>query len=285
MNDISESIGAEAAQQGRPSASPLKFLQDEADKLRPIANTKEVESLREQAEELRMIADAKRTHTTGGNNLELKQCGDLLNQASALEFDRTEARKRLADLDGLLTAHDDEKTALRSLFKALRERKAARQAQVRVDAVAKEIETELQALADDRASELARTSAGAVRARIEGLPRPKFAPDTTAERRAILSAEFEQASVESENAQMVCRDAEHALSIARDTWAEARYRKAKAEYVWALSEFVPYCTELAAAARLLDLPSPRFTWTPDEDEIRPVQEAIESEALSADESD
>lgn len=285
MKEIIESVGDAALQQSSPSSSPLKFLQDEADKLRPIANTKEVESLREQAKELRKIADSKRTLSHGGNNPELSQCADLLNKASSIEFDRNEARKRLADLDGLLTAHDDEKTTLRAFFTALRERKAAHEILARVDAVSKEIDAELQTLSDDRARELALASTVAVRARIDGLPRPKVAPDTTAERRAILSAELGQATVESGNAQIAVKDAEQFLTIARDTWAEARYRKAKAEYVWALSEFVPYCTELAAAARLLDLPSPRFTWTPDEDEIRPVQEAIESEVLSAGESD
>lgn len=260
------------------TAHPLQFLIEEADRLRAIAESDEVETLRANGEKLTAVAKSKREATTNITELpELHEGAALLSRACTVDTERVEARKRLAEIEGLLRAGQDEKTALAALEAAQFGHRATLAHRDRLGAVLTEIEAELAELSEERERALSEASASAVRARMERTPRPPMPPDRTSERRAILSAEAVEAGHELEKAEEAARSAEVTLRAARDTWIEARYRVAMARYVWALAAFVPYCAEAAAAARLIDFPAPEFSWKPDGDEIAAATASIEAE--------
>lgn len=268
MNEISNT----------PAPHPLQFLIDEADRLRPIAESTEADELRAEGEKFSAKATAIRS---GSHNAdigeELRRAGELLNRADTLETMRTDARRRLAEIEGLLNADSDCRAAVEAHRKARAAAATATRRRDRIRAVLDEIEAELTALQTARADELARVSADAVRARLDGRKPAEPPPDRTADRRASLQAERDQARGELASAEAAVTAAEREAAEPRTTYFEARYRLAQARYCWALAAFTPYLADLRAAANITGFYIPRFEWTPADDEIETATTAINAE--------
>lgn len=258
--------------------NPLQFLADEADRLRPVAESTEADELRTEGEKYRDAATAKRASSHNADiGDELHRASDLLCRADSLDSQRASARARLAEIEGLLSADDDCREAVAAHRRALETLTAATLRRDRIRTVLDEIEAELTTLQTARADELARASADSVRARLDGRPRPEPPADRTADRRASLEAERDQAGSELATAETAVSIADRAVTEPRTIYFEARFRLAQARYCWALAAFVPYLADLRAAADLAGRYVPRFDWSPADDEIEAAAAAIRAE--------
>lgn len=260
------------------TVDPLRLLADEADRLRPIAESVEVEELRAKGEALQAEAQAKHaavSNSSGDHGL--IEAGELLNRASNLESERRQARQRLAEVEGLLSAGrdcDDARMILRAAQTKARDATAKAE---RIRSVCAEIEDELSAMHSARAEQLSRASQMAVSARLEGRPRPETPIDRDAERRAALAAEREQAHRAYTNAAAAQAQAETEIGVARSNYLEARHRRAKADYTAALAIVAPYIAEYIAAAQMAGFGRPRIELRPDDAEVREAEDLIERE--------